>query len=73
MPEDAVTGSSNGSLAGYLARHRVLGASGVEVSAGQSYEIGRPATLALRTRETQGAVAVFVGGSVVDVAEGVWG
>lgn len=42
------------------------------MTAGQGYEMGRPSTLALRTRDTQGEIAVFVGGSVVDVAEGVW-
>lgn len=72
IPEDAATGSSNGSLAAYLAHHRLLGSSSIDVTAGQGYEMGRPSTLALRTRNTQGEIAVFVGGSVVDVAEGVW-
>lgn len=73
IPEDAATGSSNGSLAAYLAHHRLLGSSSIDVTAGQGYEIGRPSTLALRTREAQSGIAVFLGGSVVDVAEGVWG
>jgi len=72
IPEDAATGSSNGSLAAYLAHHRLLGSASIDVTAGQGYEMGRPSTLALRTRDTEGEIAVFVGGSVVDVAEGVW-
>ncbi len=72
IPEDAATGSSNGCLAAYLAQYRLLGSSSIDVTAGQGYEIGRPSTLALRTRDTQGENAVFVGGSVVDVADGVW-
>lgn len=73
IAEDAATGSSNGSLAAYLAHHRLLGSASIDVTAGQGYEMGRPSTLALRTRDTQGEITVFVGGSVVDVADGVWG
>ena len=73
IPEDAATGSSNGSLAAYLARHKVLGSSRIDVGVGQGYEMGRPSTLALRTNDIQGGIEVFVGGNVVRVAEGVWG
>lgn len=73
IPEDAATGSSNGSLAAYLTRHKLLGSSSIDVSVGQGYEMGRPSTLALRTNDIQGGIEVFVGGSVVEVAEGVWG
>jgi trans-2,3-dihydro-3-hydroxyanthranilate isomerase len=71
--EDPATGSSNGSLAAYLSRHRVFGAAEIEVRAGQGYEVGRPSTLALRTKHTAGNIEVFVGGRVVDVARGEWG
>lgn len=73
ITEDAATGSANGCLAAYLARHRVFGSPSIDVLAGQGYEMGRPSTLALRANETDGAIEVSVGGSVVDVAEGVWG
>lgn len=73
VPEDAATGSGNGCLAAYLARHRVLGSSHIDLATGQGYEIGRPSTLALRADETATGLEVFVGGSLVDVAEGVWG
>lgn len=71
--EDAATGSSNGSLAAYLLRHRRFGASNLEVMVGQGYEMGRPSTLALRASNSDSEMEVFVGGSVVHVAEGVWG
>lgn len=34
--------------------------------------MGRPSTLALRTQKSDGNITVVVGGSVVDVAEGVY-
>lgn len=71
--EDAATGSSNGALAAYLARHQLLGSSSIDVLAGQGYEMARPSTLALRTRDFQGDIEIFVGGNVVKVAEGLWG
>ncbi len=73
VAEDAATGSANGCLAAYLVRHKVLGSPRLDVLAGQGYEMGRPSTLALRANETDNGIEVFVGGSVVDVAEGVWG
>ena len=73
IPEDAATGSSNGSLAAYLAHHKIFGGSNIEVTVGQGYEMRRPSTLALRTSSTKGEIEVFVGGTVVEVAEGVWG
>jgi trans-2,3-dihydro-3-hydroxyanthranilate isomerase len=73
ITEDAATGSGNGCLAAYLARHKVLGSPRLDVLAGQGYEMGRPSTLALRAVESDNGIEVFVGGNVVDVAEGVWG
>ncbi len=73
IAEDAATGSANGCLAAYLVRHKVLGSSNIDILAGQGYEMGRPSTLALRANATDNGIEVFVGGSVIDVAEGVWG
>jgi trans-2,3-dihydro-3-hydroxyanthranilate isomerase len=73
VPEDAATGSACGSLAAYLVRHQYFGSSNLDVLAGQGYEMGRPSTLALRAHENQNGIEIFVGGSVVDVAEGIWG
>lgn len=71
--EDAATGSGNGCLAAYLLRHRSFGEAEINLRTGQGYELGRPSTLALRARQTQESIDVFVGGTVVDVAEGTWG
>lgn len=70
VSEDPATGSSNGCLAAYLAQHCVLGSTEIDVKVGQGYEVGRPSTLMLRTRQTAENVEVFVGGGVVDVARG---
>lgn len=72
VPEDAATGSACGSLAAYLVRHRLFGSPNLDVLAGQGYEMGRPSTLALRAHDNKNSIEVFVGGSVVDMAEGVW-
>ncbi len=72
IAEDAATGSSNGALAAYLFRHGLYGAPSVEVRVGQGYEMLRPSSLVLRTRVVDGQTQVFVGGSVVAVASGVW-
>lgn len=73
ITEDAATGSGNGCLAAYLAQHKMLGSQNLDVLAGQGYEMGRPSTLALRAKGSNNGIEVFVGGNVVDVAEGVWG
>ena len=72
VPEDAATGSACGSLAAYLVSHQFFGSVNLDILAGQGYEMGRPSTLALRAHENQNGIEVFVGGNVVDVAEGVW-
>lgn len=73
VPEDAATGSGNGCLAAYLVRHKLFGSANLDVLAGQGYEMGRPSTLALRANENKNGIEVYVGGNVVEVAEGVWG
>ncbi len=72
VPEDPATGSANGCLAAYLVEHAVLGAREIDVLAGQGYEMGRPSTLALRAKKAAQGTEVFVGGSVIGVAEGLW-
>jgi len=72
VPEDPATGSGNGCLAAYLVEHAVLGTVEIDVLAGQGYEMGRPSTLALRAKKTAQGIQVFVGGSVIGVAEGLW-
>jgi trans-2,3-dihydro-3-hydroxyanthranilate isomerase len=73
IAEDAATGSSNGALAAYLLRHQIFDQSNVDVCVGQGYEIGRPSKLFLRASNATAEAEVFVGGSVVSIAEGEWG
>lgn len=69
VPEDPATGSSNGCLAGYLARHADGGGT-VEARVEQGYEMGRPSLLHLAASDESEAVHVEIGGSVVPVARG---
>ncbi|MEF8773971.1 MAG: PhzF family phenazine biosynthesis protein [Halobacteriales archaeon] len=76
VPEDPATGSANGCLAAYLARHRYLGGREVDARVEQGHELDRPSLLYLRAGDAAGpddpgdAVTVEVGGSVQPVVEG---
>jgi trans-2,3-dihydro-3-hydroxyanthranilate isomerase len=70
VPEDPATGSGNGCLAGYLAKHRYFGSGEVKVRVEQGYEIGRPSLLLLRASHRDGTIDVNVGGRVFPVARG---
>ena len=70
VPEDPATGSSNGCLAAYLARHECFGGPTVNVRVEQGYEMGRPSLLHLRAEASGENVTVEVGGSVVPVVRG---
>ncbi|ELZ95142.1 phenazine biosynthesis-like protein [Haloferax mucosum ATCC BAA-1512] len=73
VAEDPATGSANGCLAGYLARHEYFGTSSIEVTVEQGYEMGRPSHLHLEASDEAGdagEVTVRVGGRVEFVAEG---
>jgi len=70
VAEDPATGSANGCLAGYLARHRFFGGPRIDVRVEQGDEIGRPSLLLLRAGEKAGRIEVFVGGRVIRVARG---
>ena len=70
VPEDPATGSSNGCLAGYLARHAYTGNGSVSARVEQGYEMGRPSLLSLEATDRGEEVHVEVGGSVVPVARG---
>lgn len=71
VPEDPATGSANGCLAGYLARHRYLGSDDVDARVEQGCEIGRPSRLYLRAAERGAEIEVRVGGRVQPCAHGV--
>jgi trans-2,3-dihydro-3-hydroxyanthranilate isomerase len=70
VPEDPATGSSNGCLAAYLVRHRMLGSNTVDVRVEQGYEMGRPSLLHLHSRRTDDGIHIEEGGAVVPVARG---
>ena len=70
VPEDPATGSANGCLAAYLARHRYFGSERIDVSVEQGHEIGRPSLLYLRASDEAGVMAVSVGGGVKMIAHG---
>ncbi len=70
IPEDPATGSANGCLAGYLAKHRYFGGPEVDVRVEQGYEIKRESLLLLRARDTGAAIDIQVGGRVLLVAKG---
>jgi trans-2,3-dihydro-3-hydroxyanthranilate isomerase len=72
VPEDPATGSANGCLAGWLARHRYFGDNSVDVRVEQGYEIGRPSLLLLKAEEKDGGIVIRVGGRVVSVARGTF-
>lgn len=68
--EDPATGSANGCLAGYLARHRCLGGPRVDVRVEQGEEVGRPSLLYLRSEDRGDVVDVHVGGKCALIARG---
>jgi trans-2,3-dihydro-3-hydroxyanthranilate isomerase len=68
--EDAATGSANGALAAYLARHRWSGSATIDARVEQGYEIGRPSLLLIKAHDDGSAIEVRVGGRVQPVAEG---
>ena len=70
VPEDPATGSANGCLAAWLARHAYFGSGSVDVRVEQGFEMGRPSILHLQATDRGDAVDVEVGGQVVDVARG---
>lgn len=71
IPEDPATGSANGCLAGYLAKHRYFGQDWIDVHVEQGHEIGRPSLLYLKAEAKEGKIDVFVGGRTIMVARGM--
>ena len=74
VPEDPATGSANGALGAYLVHHRAVPVTEptVHIVSEQGAEMGRPSTLYVKV-DLSGdePVAVWVGGQVSPVAEGV--
>lgn len=73
IPEDPATGSANGCLAAYLAKHQYFGQNKVGlVRVEQGYEIGRPSLLLLRAETKERGIDVWVGGRVIMIAQGTF-
>ncbi len=70
VPEDPATGSANGSMAGYLVKHRYFGADNFKKRVEQGYEIDRPSLLLLDASDRGNYIEVNVGGRVQMVARG---
>ena len=69
--EDPVTGSANGCIGAYIARHGLLGGSKVSYVAEQGRELGREGRAKVTSHPgRKGAMKIRVGGSVVKVIEG---
>jgi trans-2,3-dihydro-3-hydroxyanthranilate isomerase len=72
IPEDPATGSANGCLAAYLAKHRYYETHHIDKVVEQGYEIGRPSVLYLRSKDDPSSFLVEVGGKCVLTAKGEW-
>jgi trans-2,3-dihydro-3-hydroxyanthranilate isomerase len=70
IPEDPATGSANGCLAAYLAKHEYFGSSKIDITVEQGVEMGRAALLFLRSEYTTDLCQVSIGGRVIHIASG---
>ena len=72
VPEDPVTGSSNGCIAGFIKKHNLLPATDGEIGyiAEQGIEMGQPGRVYVRVSGPDGAMSVRIGGHAVTVLRG---
>jgi trans-2,3-dihydro-3-hydroxyanthranilate isomerase len=70
VPEDPATGSANGCLAAYLAKHQYFGSPKLDITVEQGVEMGRSSLLYLRAEYTPDLCAVSIGGRVIKIATG---
>jgi PhzF family phenazine biosynthesis protein len=72
VPEDPVTGSSNGCIAGFIKKHGLLPATSGEISyvAEQGSEMGQPGRVYARVSGPNDAMLVQIGGHAVTVLRG---
>lgn len=69
IPEDPATGSSNGSLTGYLSHYEYFGSPDFEATVEQGYEMNRPSLLYLEAHGGD-VIDILVGGRVSPVLNG---
>jgi trans-2,3-dihydro-3-hydroxyanthranilate isomerase len=78
IPEDPATGSANGCLAAYLAKHQYFGSTNIDITVEQGIEMGRASLLYLRANYTpvvgasplKNSCLVSIGGKVINIAKG---
>jgi trans-2,3-dihydro-3-hydroxyanthranilate isomerase len=70
IPEDPATGSANGCLAAYLAKHEYFDNSAIDIAVEQGVEMGRASLLYLRAEYTPASCPVSIGGRVIHIASG---
>jgi trans-2,3-dihydro-3-hydroxyanthranilate isomerase len=70
IEEDAATGSAAGPLGAYLVHHGVIPSGRLTIS--QGAEMGRPSTLVVDVEPDGDSLAVYVGGGVQVIGEGVF-
>ena len=70
IPEDPATGSANGCLAAYLAKHQYFGSPSIDITVEQGIEMGRSSLLYLRANYTPTHCPVSIGGRVINIAKG---
>jgi trans-2,3-dihydro-3-hydroxyanthranilate isomerase len=70
IPEDPATGSANGCLAAYLAKHQYFDSPNIDITVEQGVEMGRSALLYLRANYTPDNCPVSIGGRVINIAKG---
>jgi trans-2,3-dihydro-3-hydroxyanthranilate isomerase len=70
IPEDPVTGSANGALAGYLALEKIVELETYKIDQGHS--VGRPGSLEITVRDEEGNPIISVGGQAVTVFSGIF-
>jgi trans-2,3-dihydro-3-hydroxyanthranilate isomerase len=70
IPEDPATGSANGCLAAYLAKHEYFGSSYLDIAVEQGVEMGRSSLLYLRAEYAPANCQVSIGGRVIHIATG---
>lgn len=71
VPQDPATGSANGCLAGYLARHRYSDSDLIDIRVEQGYEIKRPSILYLKASYRNDSCQIEVGGKVNLFSDGI--
>jgi trans-2,3-dihydro-3-hydroxyanthranilate isomerase len=70
IPEDPATGSANGCLAAYLAKHQYFGSSKLDIAVEQGVEMGRASRLYLKSDYMPDCCLVSIGGRVIHIASG---